>query len=72
MDLQVEEVLAARDLIASARVLLCQLEVPQHVSLAALEIARTHGGALDNCCTLFLRSKLFDFRFSLYHVFYMQ
>lgn len=41
--LSVEEVEAARTTIAGAAVLICQLEIPMEVSLAALRIAREHG-----------------------------
>jgi ribokinase len=41
--LTVEEVEAARPTIAAANVLVCQLEIPLEVSLAALRIAREHG-----------------------------
>ena len=39
-----DDVSAAADLIGSARVLLCQLEVPMETTLAALRVARKHGG----------------------------
>lgn len=38
-----EEVAAAEDLIAGAKILVCQLETPLAVSLAALRIAKKHG-----------------------------
>jgi ribokinase len=41
--LSVEEIEAARPTIATSRVLVCQLEIPVEVSLAALRIAREHG-----------------------------
>ncbi|MDP8257607.1 MAG: ribokinase [Candidatus Alcyoniella australis] len=41
--LTVDEVEAARDVIAASQVLVCQLESPLEISLAALRIAREHG-----------------------------
>ena len=41
--LSVDEIEAARATIAASRVLVCQLEIPLEVSLAALRIAREHG-----------------------------
>ena len=43
-DLTVEEVRRARELIASARVLLTQLESPQDAVLEALKIAKENNG----------------------------
>ena len=45
-DLSVQEFMLARDIVTRIRVLLCQLEVPQPVVHAALEIARVNGGFL--------------------------
>ena len=42
--LSVSDVAAADGLISSARVLLCQLEVPLETTLAALRAAGAHGG----------------------------
>ena len=44
----VSDVAAADGLIGSARVLLCQLEVPLETTLAALRAARAHGGQSDS------------------------
>ena len=44
MELSEVDVLKAEPLISQAKVLLCQLEVTPSVTLAALKLAKKHGG----------------------------
>lgn len=41
-----EEVLEARDVVASAKVVVCQLEIAPQTTLAALKMAKELGGKL--------------------------
>ena len=58
MELSEEDVLMAESLISQAKVLLCQLEVTPSVTLAALKLAKKHGGGLVytmiSCCIFIL------------------
>lgn len=46
-----QDVSNAAELISQAKVMVCQLEVPPATSLAALRLAKTHGGQLQSSVT---------------------
>ena len=48
LELSEADVYAAEDVISKAAVMVCQLEIPQQVSLLALKLAKKHGGKYAN------------------------
>ena len=64
-----KDLVLAEDLIKSSKVLVCQLEIPHETTLAALKLARKHGGKNHkfvvetklwkcHCCSLGLNNGL--------------
>jgi len=45
-----QDILSAETLIASSRVLICQLEICKDITFAALELAHKHGGVFVVLC----------------------
>lgn len=45
-----EDILAAESLIKSAKVMICQLEIPPEATLVAIKVAKKYGGKLQNYC----------------------
>ena len=39
-----DDIRAAEDLISKAKIIVCQLEIPQEINLEAMKIAKKHGG----------------------------
>ena len=49
-----QDILNAETLIASSRVLICQLEICKSVTFAALELAHKHGGVYELLCAVMI------------------
>ena len=47
--LEASEVHEAQALVGGAKVLICQMEIAPKTTLAALKMARRHGGILETC-----------------------